>query len=717
LGHANLPGIMVAYARRFAVFAGICLLGVGCGGGGSSLSPPPPPPPQAATPSFWPVAGTYSPTPSVTLSDATSGVAIHYTTDGSPPTVSSPSYLGPIPVATTTTIQAIAVASGYSNSAVASATYTIVPQPVTGPPVSVVLTTDDQSHLMAAQSATSFGTQPALSSTVFVDETRLYQQIEGFGAAFTDSACYLLNEIATASTRSSTMSDLFTRDGIGIGLSFMRNPIGASDLARTQYSFDDLPSGATDPNLTSFSIAHDQTDIIPLILQAKGLNSDLKLVATPWSPPGWMKSSGSMVGGTLLPTMYTPYASYFVKYLQAYTAAGVTVDYLTLQNEPLYIPTDYPGMGMDAPTQTTVLRDYVLPAFATNNIQTRFLVYDHNWDQPAYPETVFADPTLLASPQVAGTAWHGYGGTPGVMSTLQNLFPDKANYETEHSGGTWVSDQVRSDFEEITHVLRNDAKSYVKWSLALDENRGPHTGGCGTCSGIVTVNSSSGAITYGSEFYTLGHYSKFILPGALRIFSTNANGVVSAAFLNPDNSKALIVYNDSTSVQSFSVQWGAQALTYTLPSYAAATFSWSGTQTGSYSIPATNQIQASSYASLSGLQTEQSSDTNGGYDLGYAANGSYAVYDNLYFGSGVSTLNARVACDPGSSGTCSGTLEFHLDGTTGPLIASLPVPSTGGWQMWTTVSANVSSASGAHVLHVVYTGTSSIGNLNWFQFQ
>jgi len=230
-----------------------------------------------------------------------------------------------------------------------------------------------------------------------------------------------------------------------------------------------------------------------------------------------MKTSGSMVGGALQSSMYTPFAGYFVKYLQAYSAAGINVDYISLQNEPLYVPGDYPGMCMPAspggscgalasPTdQTTALRNHVLPALSAAGLTTKVLVYDHNWDAPTYPQSVLADPVIQASAQVAGSAWHGYGGTPGVMTTIQNYFPAKANYETEHSGGTFVADQVKADFEEITQVMRNFGRAYVKWSLALDQNLGPHTGGCGTCTPIVTVNSSSGTVTYGIEYYTMGH--------------------------------------------------------------------------------------------------------------------------------------------------------------------------------------------------------------------
>jgi len=533
------------------------------------------------------------------------------------------------------------------------------------------------------------------------------------------------------------MNDLFTRTGNGIGLGFMRTPMGASDIARTQYSYDDN-GGLADPTLANFSVAHDTTDVIPIILQARALNPQMKLMANPWSPPGWMKTSGSMVGGALQSTMYTPFAGYFVKYLQAYSAAGINLDYISLQNEPLYVPPDYPGMCMPAspggscgavasPTdQTTALRDYILPALSVAGLSTQVLVYDHNWDTPTYPQAVLTDPTIQASAQVAGTAWHGYGGTPGAMTTIQNYFPAKANYETEHSGGTFVADQVKSDFEEITQVMRNYGRAYVKWSLALDQTLGPHDGGCGTCTPIVTVNNSTGAVTYDIEYYKMGHFSRYILPGAVRIYSSNALGMVSAAFLNSDGSKALIAFNDSASAQGFSVQWGNQSFAYTLPSLAGATFTWSSAQSGSYTTPATSQIQASSFNSTGGkntlgdnttfgLQTESTQDVNGGYDVGFSSDGDYAVYKKVDFGAGVSGVSARLAC----AGNCGGALEFRLDSVTGTLAASVTIPNTAAWQTWTTASAPA-SASGVHDVYVIFkappSGISSLGNFNWFQF-
>lgn len=576
--------------------------------------------------------------------------------------------------------------------------------------VSVWLTTDDQVNKLQTVASVTFVTGSGGSNPVFVDETQAYQRVEGFGASFTDSAGYLLNEVATPLVRSNAMYNLFTRNGGGIGVSFVRNPMGASDLARSQYSYDDLPTGQTDTNLTSFSIAHDQADIIPLVQQALQLNPQLTIMANPWSPPGWMKTSGSMVGGSLLASMYPSFAQYFVKYIQAYQAAGIPTHYISLQNEPLFVPGDYPGMSMDAATQLTILRDYVLPALAASNLTTKVLVYDHNWDRPDYPDAVLSDATVLGSSQVGGIAWHGYGGTPGVMTILANKYPTKGDYLTEHSGEVGIGDAVKADFEEITQVMRNWGKAYVKWSIALDQNHGPHDGGCADCNPLITINSSSGALTFDIEYYTLGHFSKFVLPGAYRVYSGNAAGIVSAAFVNPDNSKVLVAFNDTTSSDTFQVQWGNKTFTYTLAPYSGATFTWTGTQSGGYQFPAALQLQASSFNSTAGLETETTTDTLGGYDVGYADNGDYVVYQNVNFGAGFTNVSVREASFGG------GTLALHLDSPTGPIISSFALPSTGGWQTWQTIQASVSGASGLHNLYAIFSGSSGLGNLNWFQF-
>jgi glucosylceramidase len=248
------------------------------------------------------------------------------------------------------------------------------------------------------------------------------------------------------------------------------------------------------------------------------------------------------------------------------------------------------------------------------------------------------------------------------------------------------------------------------------------------------VNSSTGNITYSIEYYTLGHFSKYVLPGANRVYSSNAQGIVTAAFVNPATDKVLVAYNTSAATQTFEVQWGTQSFTYTLPALAAATFTWSGTQGAGvpgYTVSAKSQIQASSFNSTAGnniagnfqtwgLETELTSDTNGGFDVGFASDGNYAVYKNVDFGTGVTGVTARLACKQ-SPGNCGGTIEFRLDSNAGTLVASVTIPSTGGFQTWqTTQAVNASGASGVHDLYVVFkapaTGTTSLGNLNWFQF-
>jgi glucosylceramidase len=458
-----------------------------------------------------------------------------------------------------------------------------------------------------------------------------------------------------------------------------------------------------------------------------------------------------MIGGSLLPGMYSPFANYFVKYIQAYQQPGINIniDYISLQNEPLFVPNSYPGMCMPAilpssdcgqqtpqpplTDQRTALFQNVLPALTAANLSTKVLVYDHNWDRGDYPQNVLANAASLS--QIAGVAWHGYGGTPGVMTPIHNMFPTIGQYETEHSGFVTSADQASIDFPEIIQNMRNWARAFVKWSLALDENNGPHTGGCGTCSPIVTVNSTSGNITYGTEFYTLGHFSKYVLSNANRVYSSNAQGIVTAAFVNPAGDKVLVAYNTSAATQTFEVLWGTQTFTYTLPSLAAATFTWSGTQaagTPAYTVSAKSQIQASSFNSTLGistpgnyqtwgLETELTTDTGGGYDVGFASDGNYAVYKNVDFSTGVTGVTARLACLP-NPGNCGGTLNFHLDSSTGTLVASVTIPSTGGFQTWqTTAPVNVvAGTTGVHDLYVVFkapaSGTTALGNVNWFKF-
>ncbi|WP_406092198.1 lectin [Streptomyces sp. NBC_01013] len=460
-----------------------------------------------------------------------------------------------------------------------------------GETVNIALTTTDDSggrHVtrgLEVQNPVSFGAGNGGGGTnITVDENTRYQTFTGGGASFTDTAAYLMKSSGALSqaTRDATMKKLFSPTE-GIGLSFVRNPMGGSDLARYGYTYDDLPAGQTDPSLSHFSIAHDLEDVLPLTKQAKQLNPALTTVASPWTAPAWMKDSGQLNGGWLKAENYGAYADYFVKYLQAYRDQGVPVDYVTAQNEPTCCG-GYPSMSWNGSGLAYFTKSELLPKLASAGLATKVLAHDWNWDTyDAYAAATVDDAAVRNHPNFGGVAWHGYGGDIAKQTTVHNQYPSMDAFQTEHSGGTWIADQQREDMMNIIDYTRNWAKSVTKWSLAVDQNRGPHNGGCGTCDGLITVHNGdgrSGQVDYTIEYYTMGHLTKYVRPGASRISSTASSAVPNVAWRNPDGSKALIAYNGGGSAQQVTVNWGGQKFTYSLPARTSATFTWSGTQSG-----------------------------------------------------------------------------------------------------------------------------------------
>lgn len=414
-----------------------------------------------------------------------------------------------------------------------------------------------------------------------IDEGTRYQTFTGGGADFTDTAAWLMNSSGALSqaTRDATMKKLFS-PADGIGLSFVRNPMGASDLARTGYTYDDIPAGQTDPALSRFSVAHDEADVLPLTKQAKQLNPGLTTMASPWTAPAWMKDSGALNGGWLKAEDYGAYADYFVKYLQAYRDQGVPVDYVTPQNEPTCCD-GYPSMSWNGSGLAYFTKNDLLPKLQAAGLSTKVLALDWNWDKyDEYAAPTVDDAAIRDHPNFGGVAWHGYGGDVGKQTEVHDKYPQTDAFDTEHSGGTWVTDQQHDDMYNIIDYTRNWGKSVIKWSLAVDQNRGPHNGGCGTCDGFVTVHngdSRSGQVDYNIEYYTMGHLTKFVRPGATRIASTASTSVPNVAWRNTDGSKALIAYNESTSAKEVTVNWGGRHATYSLPGRTSATFTWQGT--------------------------------------------------------------------------------------------------------------------------------------------
>jgi glucosylceramidase len=442
--------------------------------------------------------------------------------------------------------------------------------------------------------------------TVVVDAGRTFQTMTGFGGSITDSSAVVLYRLSPAA-RDATMRDLF--DPVhGDGLSLLRKPVGGSDFVATAaYTYDDVPAGQTDYPQRHFSIAHDKAQILPLLRRATQLNPRLTVLASPWSPPAWMKTGGSLVGGRLIddPRIYRSYALYLLKFVQAYRAEGVPVDLITVQNEPQNrTPSGYPGTDLPSVQEAKVI-DALGPMLRQAGLSTQILSYDHNWsehpgdigntppdetqDVNRYPQNILDS---SAARWVAGTAYHCYFGDPSAMTALHAQYNRKDIYFTECSGSR--SADPASTFSDTlkwhTRNLeigspRNWAKTVVNWNLALDPSGGPHVGGCGTCTGIVTVGPGD-TVTRNAEYYALGHLARFVHPGAVRIASTSFgttgwNGeVMDVAFRNPDGSHVLVAHNENDNPQAFAVVENGRSFTYTLPGGALATFVWAGSRPG-----------------------------------------------------------------------------------------------------------------------------------------
>jgi glucosylceramidase len=411
--------------------------------------------------------------------------------------------------------------------------------------------------------------------SIFVDDKVSYQEMGGFGASFTDASAYLFHHSLDQEARDHLMTALFD-DKEGIGLSLLRQPMGASDYTTKIYSYNDLEVGEEDIPQARFSIEHDRQYIIPLLKQAQAMNSELKLMASPWSPPGWMKTSGQMIGGFLQKKYYASYANYFLKFIQAYEAEGLPIYAVTIQNEPDYEPAEYPGMIMSATEQTEFIRNDLGPLFAEQGLRTLIIGYDHNWDLPEYPLTILRD--AKANRYVAGIAWHVYGGEPSSMTEVRNEFPDKGVWFTEASGGQWIPpfrEAFLAQMQQLIRSTRNWSKSVVWWNIALDENNGPSVLSNSTCRGLVKIDQTTSKVTYNLDYYTMGHISKFVKPGAWRIASSSYDDVLeSVAFKNPDNSHVLIVCNRTGADQFIQVMNDAELFHFNVLSESAVTFTW-----------------------------------------------------------------------------------------------------------------------------------------------
>lgn len=408
------------------------------------------------------------------------------------------------------------------------------------------------------------------SGSIQIDPSVRYQKVLGFGAAFTDASCYWFGKL-NAQERQALLSEFFGPSGLR--LSVCRTCVGSSDYSASVYSFDDGPE--PDHDLKRFSIAHDREYILPALRDARSLNPDLFLFSSPWSPPGWMKAGGSMLGGSMRKEYFAAYAEYLVKFLQGYSAEGVKINAITVQNE---VDTDQNGKMPAAlwgqEYEMEFVGRFLGPAFAKASLDTRIWILDHNYSLWGRALDELSDPEVYK--YVDGIAWHGYAGTPDAMTRVHDAFPSKNAYWTE-GGPDYTSPDYKTDWAKWSHtfseVLRNWAQCIVGWNLVLDEKGTPNIGPF-SCGGVVTVDSKTHEIAHSGQYWAFAHFSKAIQRGAQVIASRgDLRGIDHVAFENPNGSRVLVITNQAAA-QQVGLQLGSQALDLTLDPGSVTTLLW-----------------------------------------------------------------------------------------------------------------------------------------------
>jgi len=477
--------------------------------------------------------------------------------------------------------------------------------------VTPFITSGDQTRLLQQQSAVSFGTNSGTNpSTITINAGTTYQTMDGFGYTLTEGSCEVISGMA-ATQQNQLLNDLYN-PVTGLNASVVRISIAASDLSSSSYSYNET-SG--DVNMNNFSLnGPDLNYLIPIIKKIKLINPNIKILATPWSAPRWMKTNNSWIGGSLQTQYYAAYARYFVKYFAAMQAQGISIWGITPQNEPEN-PHNEPSMLMNSTEQKNFINQQLGPQMAAAGYgNIKIIAFDHNCDNIAYPIDV-----LNNSSYVDGAAFHLYLGNISAMSTVRNA-TNKNVYFTEQytgSGGSFSGDFGWHMQNVVIGSTNNWSKTVLEWNAANNPSLGPRTpGGCNTCLGAVTVNNST-SYTKNVAYYIIGQISKFVKPGAVRISSSSTSGTIqTVGFRNPDGSIALVVYN-SGSANTIKVVSGSSAFNYTVPASSAVTFNWSAGSPPSSSFPGYYNIISRN--SNKGLDVADNSTTSGGriqqYDI------------------------------------------------------------------------------------------------------
>ena len=406
--------------------------------------------------------------------------------------------------------------------------------------------------------------------TIEIDESRTFQPIEGFGFALTGGSAYLLAGLAAAE-RADLLQELFGLTEASVGLSCLRVSIGASDLGRRDFSYWGLRRGTANHDLARFNLSAGDREVVPVLQQILRINPAVKIIASPWSAPPWMKSNGSYVAGRLKPEFYSEYARYFVEYVKEMRGHGIHVSAVTPQNEP-HNPKNEPSMVMSATEQADFIK-VLGPELRKGAPETEILCWDHNCDEPEYPLTVLGDAEARA--YIAGVAWHLYNGSPEAMSKVWAHYPEKKVYFTEQ----WIS--AHDDFmgalrwhtkNIVIGTLRNWSRTALEWNLASDPRYALHTrlGAVGALGGV-TIGAT---IKRNPGYYLMAHSARFIRPGSVRVHSSEVDPLPNVACLTPDSRIVMVVMNDSDGARRFRVQHQDACATLELGAGDVATLRW-----------------------------------------------------------------------------------------------------------------------------------------------
>jgi glucosylceramidase len=451
------------------------------------------------------------------------------------------------------------------------------------PSASLWLSTTDHRFKLTPQPVIELTARGSAPADIVIDATTQYQTITGFGAAMTDSSAWLLHTKMSDLQRRALLTELYGPPP-NLNFNMMRLTIGSSDFSLNVYTLDDIPFGKSDPQLKHFNIASNLQDVIPMMREVLAINPDMLTIASPWGAPAWMRTTQNLLGGELLEQYESVYADYLVKYLDAYRSHGIPIFALTLQNEPAYAPISYPGMTVGAETRARIVSKYLGPKLAGRKPKTGILEWDHNWTPVEEPLAVLADPD--AARYIDGVAWHCYGGSQHEQGRVHRAHPDKDAYITECTGGDWPlsvnGELLWFSRNLLVTGIRQWARGVVYWNLALDENHGPHFGGCSRCKGVITIDSDTGEVTRNDEYYALAHFSRFVLPGDVRIQSTDTDtdsgpnkGIANVAFQSAsDGSITLVMVNLNKEAHTVSVAEGRFRFEYSMPAESVATIVW-----------------------------------------------------------------------------------------------------------------------------------------------